>query len=394
MQTGWVHKDHESQREFERLRNKAVQAQEQAQPAQPSTPQAPELPVQAPVKEYFLESPLGTIRINTQSAGSRVTWKIDRPLTVSVRDVPIATRQSPSANEYIGNTVNHINFVPTANIDIRGRQAEQDKVDVVIYSKDQNSLNGALSTVWIKDTVGDVAVGIGYDPGPNTYIQQVFLGPWGWQSAAGVATPYNLSGYSNNAIDDEWSMGTSLRIDPRTAWTRFGKVSKAGLYHITGTTQGMRYVSNFLSGGVIADWINVRLHYHLVRRTYITGETPYYRTNIYKTLDIDAWDLWGPGLFDTVEKRSSFISNMSSVPFSLQGTAQIWLEADDEVAHMVTFNAYSGEKRISYQFTYHAFEAILVADETTLDPNTQVEFVPVNDLEGPDEYHQMQFINV
>ena len=115
---------------------------------------------------------------------------------------------------------------------------------------------------------------------------------------------------------------------------------------------------------------------------------------IYKTLDVQPWDLWGINYANDPEIRQLFVTAMSTLPWSVQGTAQIWLNAGDEVIHMISYNLGSGDARILYQVTYHAFEAIRVADATTLNPDTQVDFQPVNYLEGPPQYHDMQFINV
>lgn len=259
--------------------------------------------------------------------------------------------------------------------------------NIVIESK--SSLEGALSTVWIKDQAGDTAVGFGYD-GAN-YLNSLIVGPWGWQDAINSTVPYNLSNYSNNVKDDQWDWGVSIRSQVQQAYTRMGKVSKTGLYLISGTTQGFRWISPQTASNLIP-FINTRIHYYLIVRRIILGVPT---IKIYKSLDIEPWDLWTwPSVAIDETARNLFIEKMSSLPWGVQGTCQIWLEEDDEVAHMISYNAGNGgETRMSYQVCYHAFEGILVADETSLDP-AQINLVPVNDPDVFGSYHQMQFINV
>jgi len=260
----------------------------------------------------------------------------------------------------------------------------------IVLEATESSLEGALSTVWIKDQAGDTAVGFGYDGA--AFINTLFIGPWGWQNAPGSTIPYNLSNYSNNAKDTQWDWGSSQRSQIQSAYTRFGKVSKSGLYLISGTTQGYRWVSPQVASDMIP-FINTRIHYYLLVRRRIAD---LYVNRIYKSLDIEPWDLWTwPSVTIDNTARALFIEKMSSLPWSVQGTAQIWLEEDDEIAHMISYNGGNGgETRISYQVCYHAFEGILLADEKTLDPLTQVNLNPINEPDPYTAYHQMQFINV
>lgn len=321
------------------------------------------------------------------------TLEIDRPLRIYQRGIQIGDAGTVGINFH--NHSNHLNKNEHNQVHFQIQDEGNGVRRVLGWAKKGDtsvSLEGALSTVWIKDAEQDIATAIGYNILTNQYVEQLFIGPWGWQNGLNSTVPYGASGYSNNAKDTQWDWGWSGRFSPMSAYTRFGKVSKAGLYLISGTTQGMRYITSAVSTVPGAPHINLRLHYHLLVRRY-APEVGYY-TGIYKTLDVCPWDLWGLNVGDA-EERLLFVQTMSSVPWSLQGTAQIWLEPDDEVAHLISFNyGNNGETRIAFETTYHAFEAILVADETTLDPATQVDLSPININEPPVSYHNMQFINV
>jgi hypothetical protein len=397
MQTAWRHSDPESQREFERIRKqKAGTTTIVAETPAPSAP-ANVPTINVPVKEYELRSPLNTISINTQKSNTKVIWDIDRFLTVSVDNIEIPTRiYDPYHLNYRFDTVKHIDFVGGKNIKVYGHNVEEDKVSIHIEgtAPTTSSLDGALSTVWIKDAAGDPAVGFGYDTGSGTYLNELYVGPWGWHTNNAPTppdpTPYNLSGYSNNAKDTQWDWGIAVRANPIQAYSRFGKVNKTGLYHISGTTQGYRWVSTECVTSMF-QFINSRIHYYLVVNRPL-GDAADVR--IYKSLDIEPWDMWAQGTLNTVEARTVFVNQMSSRPWGVQGTAQIWLNAGDEVSHYITYNGGTGEKRVGYQVTYHAFEGICVADETTLNPATQVNLNPINKPDGYLNYHQMQFTNV
>lgn len=397
MQTGWRHKDHESQREFERITKKASAAAIVETPATIPAASAQSTPVITSVRDYDLQSNLNTITVNTQRNANKTTWDIERFLTVSVNNVEIATRiYGQYQNNYRFDTVKRIDFQAGDNIDVHGEYVEEDTVRVFIHGNapSSSSLEGALSTVWIKDAAGDSAVGFGYDTGSGTYLNELYVGPWGWHTNNAPTppdpTPYNLSGYSNNAKDTQWDWGLAVRANPIQAYSRFGKVSKSGLYHISGTTQGYRWVSTECVTSMF-QFINSRIHYYLVVNRPL-GDAADIR--IYKSLDIEPWDMWAQGTLNTVETRTAFVNQMSSRPWGVQGTAQIWLNAGDEVSHYITYNGGTGEKRVGYQVTYHAFEGICVADETTLDPLTQVNLDPINKPDTYLNYHQMQFINV
>lgn len=396
MQTAWRHNDHESQREFERIRKKAASVV--AEPATPIAAQAQSpANVSAVVKSYELYSPLNTIVITTSNSATKTTWNIDRFLTVSVNNVEVATRiYGAYQNNYRSDTVKRIDFQAGDNIDVHGEYVEEDTVRVFIHGNapSSSSLEGALSTIWIKDANADPAVGFGYDTGTGTYLNELYVGPWGWHTNNAPVppdpTPYALSGYSNNAKDTQWGWGLAVRANALQAYSRFGKVTKSGLYHISGTTQGYRWVSTECTAAMI-QFINTRIHYYLVVNRPLGDAN---QVRIYKTLDVEPWDMWGFGILNTVETRTAFVNQMSSRPWGVQGTAQIWLNAGDEVMHYITYNGGTGEKRVGYQVTYHAFEGICVADETTLDPATQVNLLPINEPDTYLNYHQMQFLNV
>lgn len=317
------------------------------------------------------------------------TLEIDRPLRIYQRGNQIGDAATVGINfqnhsSYIAkNEHNQVHFhVQDMGTGVRRVTAWAKKGDV-------SSLEGSLSTVWIKDAATDIPLSVGYDINTGQYVNQLFVGPWGWQSGAGVTTPYAGSAVSDNARDTQWSYGTATRASALSAFTRYGKVDTAGLYLVSGTTQGIRYIiSNFNNFAV-----TVRLHYHLMVRRLESGVPV---TRLYKTLDVHEWDMWNIPLPTTdPENATSFRNLMSTLPWSLQGTAQIWLEAGDEIAHMISYsNGNAGVTRVLYQTTYHACEAVLIADATTLDPATQVNLQPVNYLEGPTNYHDMQFTNV
>lgn len=396
MQTAWRQNDHETQREFERLRKQKVAAAA-TQVEVPTAAGSPSITAQPEAKTYELVSPLRTIQIDTTNGINKVTWSIDRFLTVSTNNVEVATRiYGAYQNNFRFDTVKRIDFQAGDNIDVHGEYVEEDHVRIFIHGNapSSSSLEGALSTVWIKDAAGDPAVGFGYDTGSGTYLNELYVGPWGWHTNNAPTppdpTPYNLSGYSNNAKDTQWDWGLAVRANPIQAYSRFGKVSKSGLYHISGTTQGYRWVSSECVASMF-QFINSRIHYYLVVNRPL-GDAADIR--IYKSLDIEPWDMWAQGTLNTVEARTAFVNQMSSRPWGVQGTAQIWLNAGDEVSHYITYNGGTGEKRVGYQVTYHAFEGICVADETTLDPLTQVNLDPINKPDTYLNYHQMQFINV
>lgn len=324
------------------------------------------------------------------------TLEIDRPLSVYQRSLQIGDAGTVGLNFY-----NHSNFINKHEHDQIHFKVEDEGNGIRRITgwykggaATSSSLEGALSTVWIKDANGDPAVGFGYDTASGTYLQQLYVGPWGWHTNNAPVppdpTPYLNSGFSNNAKDTQWDWGLAVRANGLQAYSRFGKVSKAGLYLISGTTQGYRWVSNDCVTNM-TPWINTRIHYYLVVNRPL-GDVA--NIKIYKTLDVEPWDFWAPGLLDTVEARGNFVNQMSSRPWGVQGTAQIWLNAGDEVMHYITYNTGTGESKVGYQVTYHAFEGICVADETTLDPATQVNLVPINYPDPYQSYHQMQFINV
>jgi hypothetical protein len=392
MQTAWRHSDPESQREFERIRKqKTGTTTIVAETPAPSAP-ANVPTINVPVKEYELRSPLNTISINTQKSNTKVIWDIDRFLTVSVDNIEIPTRiYDPYHLNYRFDTVKHIDFVGGKNIKVYGHNVEEDKVSIHIEgtAPTTSSLDGALSTVWIKDANGDFATGFGYDTVSASYLNSLMIGPWGWQNAINSTTPYTASNYSNNAKDTEWDWGTSIRANPLHAYTRFGKVSKAGLYWVYMTTQGYRWASTALAANM-TPFINTRVFYYcMVRRG---GLAP----KIYKSLDVMQWDMWTwPTVGVDLEGRTLFVNRMSSLPWSLNGGCLVWLNVDDEVGTAISYyNGNGGEARFGYQVTYHAFEAVLVADNTTLDPATQVNLTPINDPDVFTNYHNMQFTNV
>jgi hypothetical protein len=330
----------------------------------------------------------------TVSPGTNVgTLTIDRPLTIQQRSVSIGGPDTVTIDFY--NHQNHINKHQHEQIYFHVDDMGNGKRRVTGWTKTgggSSSLEGALSTVWIKDATTDPALSVGYNILTGQYINQLFVGPWGWQSASGVTTPYAGSNYSNNAIDTQWDWGVSERFSVQSAYTRFGAVNEDGLYLISGTTQGIRYLTSAIYTSIGVPFINIRLHYYLAVRR-LEGET--YVTRIYKTLDVCPLDIWNFNTSGNVEDIYGFVIQMSTLPWSLQGTAQIWLNAGDEVSHLISYNfGNNGETRILFQVTYHAFEAIKIADSTTLDPATQVTLQPVNYLEGPANYHPMQFTNV
>jgi hypothetical protein len=391
MQTAWRHNDHESQREFERLRKQKVSAAAAVTPTPAPSGGGGSTPIVAPVKEYEIRSPLNTIQITTQRSPIKTIWDLERFLTVSVSNLEIPTRiYSPYNLNYRFDTVKHIDIVGGKNIEVYGHNVEEDKVSIHIEgtAPTTSSLDGALSTVWIKDANGDFATGFGYNTVTASYFNSLMIGPWGWQDAINSTTPYTASNYSNNAKDTEWDWGTSIRANPLHAYTRFGKVNKAGLYWVYMTTQGYRWVSNAILASM-TPFINNRVFYYcMVRRS---GLAP----KIYKSLDIMPWDLYAPSLGSSVDERGVFIERFSSLPWSLNGGCLIWLNVDDEVGTAISYyNGNGGEARFGYQVTYHAFEAVLVADNTTLDPATQVNLTPINDPDVFTNYHNMQFTNV
>lgn len=318
------------------------------------------------------------------------TLEIDRPLMVYQRSIAIGDAGTIGLDFF--NHSNYISKQEHEQIHFQVQDTGSGVRRITGWTKKaaaMTSLEGALSTVWIKDANTDVPLSIGYDIISGQYINQLFVGPWGWQSGAAVTTPYAGSAVSDNAKDTQWDYGTAERFSALSAYTRYGIVNTAGLYLISGTTQGIRYIASNFNNFLVT----VRLHYHLAVRRIESGVPV---TRIYKTLDVNSWDAWNiPNPVLDPEAAMLFRSQMSTLPWSLQGTAQIWLEAGDQVAHVISYNVGNGgPTRILYQATYHAFEAILVADATTLDPATQVNLQPVNYLEGPTNYHNMQFTNV
>lgn len=387
MQTGWMHEDHQSQREFERIRNKQASAATTATPAATPT-QATGTAVSAAAREYVLESPLGSISINTQKQSIRTIWSVERFLTVSVFDKPIPTRiDGVYTTNYRSDTVNHIRFAPGKNVTIHGRYVEKDKVEVKIDSiaPASASLEGSLSTVWVRDLTNATNMYVGWNP-LYGFTTALFLGPWGYQAAYNSTTPIANSGYSNIAKDTQWSMGVSIPGSTYAPYTFTGKVDTAGLYWVYATTQGHRWIFD-------SDWVQFvsqRVHYFLVikRNGYVeSGET----YKIYKPLDVLSWDMY----FPAGATGSTLVAQMSSVAWSVNGGAMVYLEAGDEICHMLTFhNPTGGYNRTMYGVGYHAVEACLIADGTTLDPATQVDLYPINNGDTAQSYQIMQFANV
>lgn len=393
MQTGWIHKDHETQREFERLRNKATATTEQTPATEQPTVQR-SATTQLPQREYDLDSPLGTITIDTQKGANKTLWSIDRPLTVSIVDKEIPTRiDGQYALNYRSDTVGHIRLLPGTNIDIQGRYYDKDKIDIEINAATAAvGLEGSLSTVWIKDATQDWGTSFGYNPITGLYVTQIVFGPWGFSATPPSTAPYAGSDYSNNAKDDQWEFGLPLRYDNTSAWTRMGRVNKSGLYWFYGTTQGYRWVSQEVDG-YLAPHINLSVHYYAVVKRYSDNPEQPTALQIYKPLDIMRWDEWIGAM--TLESRQMFRSAFSSLPWSVNGGCLIWLNANDEVGHMISYyGGNGGETRMNFQICYHAAEAFLVADEGTLDPATQIDLIPVNDPDTAPDYHTMQFYNV
>jgi hypothetical protein len=392
MQTGWIHKDHETQREFERLRNKATASVEQTPAVEQPTVQR-SAATQLPQKEYDLNSPLGTITVDAQKGTNKITWSIERPLTFAINDIDIPSRIADNGTFRV-DTVNRLRFIAGSNIVIYGRNYDKDVVDVEINATNTTGLEGSLSTVWIKDANQDIPTSVGYNTITGQYVTELIVGPWGFVDGVDSTTPVAASGYSNIAKDSEWDWGTTARINANSAYTRMGRVSKSGLYWVYGTAQGYKWVSWQVDNNLIP-FVNHSVHYYcMVRRATGNPESPYSAVSIYKPLDTLRWDEWiGTNL--TGEERQQYRSVFSSLPWSLNGGCNIWLNAGDEVAHMVTFyGGNGGETRMLYQVCYHAVEAVLIADETTIDPATQINQTPINYNDTTMNYQTMQFANV
>ena len=198
----------------------------------------------------------------TVSPGTNVgTLTIDRPLTIQQRSVSIGDPDTVTIDFY--NHQNHINKHEHEQIHFHVDDMGNGKRRVTGWTKaggGSASLEGALSTVWIKDAATDPAISVGYNILTSGYTNVLYVGPWGWQSGSGVTTPYTGSNYSSNAIDTQWEWGTSERFSAQSAYTRYGKVNESGLYLISGTTQGIRYLTSAIYTNYTSPYINIRLH--------------------------------------------------------------------------------------------------------------------------------------
>lgn len=313
------------------------------------------------------------------------TLEIDRPLTVYQRGNAIGDAGTVGLDFF--NHSNYINKQEHNQVHFQVQDYGSGIRRITGWAKkgDTSSLEGALSTVWIHDLVNTETAYVGYNP-INGFNTALFVGPWGFQTAQNSTTPIALSGYSNIAKDTQWSMGVSIQSSAVGPYTYTGMVDTAGLYWVYSTTQGIRWLfdENW------APFVSQRIQYFLVikRNNYPEqGET----YKIYKPLDVISWDMY----FPVGTPTSTIVANMSSVDWSVNGGAMVYLEAGDEICHLLTFqNPTGGYNRTSYGVGYHAVEACLVADSTTLDPATQVDIWPINDGELVQNYQLFQFINV
>lgn len=190
MQTGWEHDDHQSRREFERLRNRTSESTEGAEET-PSLRRGRPIssspaPDQGPLG---IRSPLETIEVDVNASW----WEIDRHFRVWVNGSPVEVRDNGETA-----TVKDIHFDDTASVTWTVVRRGLDSVTVTAVS----SGGGGGTYDW------DIAGNTG---GPSTVANGDQVNIVGGTNISTVLTgtgPYTLT-INNTAPTYNWEVGVS-----------------------------------------------------------------------------------------------------------------------------------------------------------------------------------------
>lgn len=229
-----------------------------------------------------------------------------------------------------------------------------------VADTEARDFRGNLSTIWY-DTDGTNREIFRFGKFGAQYRREILIGPWGYQ-----ATQQSDADYAGTQSDANWddqtftkpNLGQSL-FPVSQGYTKYARVSKAGLYNISATTQGKFWTDPSCAGNY-KPGVNNHLHYFILTGRDINS------LNIHKSVDI--WhdrQLFG-GYVNNVGPM--FVGHFSSQTWSVQGTTLVWLEENDLVGHMVGWwplppenNSYQVEDRFQFSPRYHACEIQLVA---------------------------------
>ena len=229
-----------------------------------------------------------------------------------------------------------------------------------VPSAEARDFTGNLSTIWY-DTDNTNREIFRFGKFANIFRREILVGPWGYQ-----VDQQSDSNYAGTESDANWddqtfdkpNLGQSL-FPVSQAYTKYARVSKAGLYNISATTQGKHWVDPSCAGNY-RQGINNRLHYFILTGKDINA------LKIHKSLDI--WhdrQIFGG---NAVGAGNAFVGHFSSQTWSLQGTTLVWLEENDLIGHMIGWwplapdnNSYQVEDRFQFAPRYHACEIQLIA---------------------------------
>ena len=231
-----------------------------------------------------------------------------------------------------------------------------------VASTDARDFTGNLSTVWNAKAAIN-ALQFGSDKGPVNLWPFMQIGAWGYQqsqpSDVDLANTESDANFADQQIEKPL-LGTRMHITQ--AYTKYAKVKRSGLYAVSATTQGLMWLHPECATN-INDNLSVNLHY------YISTKREGSNYGVHKSLDI--WrvaQIFG-GLVNLLGGQR-LVAFFSSKPWSLQGTALVWLEQNDEVGHLIGYSPSLGsEYRLSFQPYYHACEINLVAAASEIDPS-------------------------
>lgn len=229
-----------------------------------------------------------------------------------------------------------------------------------VADTEARDFRGNLSTIWY-DTDGTNREIFRFGKFGAQYRREILIGPWGYQSAQQSDTDYAGTQSDANWDDQTFTkpnLGQSL-FPVSQGYTKYARVSKAGLYNISATTQGKFWTDPSCAGNY-KPGVNNHLHYFILTGRDINS------LNIHKSVDI--WhdrQLFG-GYVNNVGPM--FVGHFSSQTWSVQGTTLVWLEENDLVGHMIGWwplppenNSYQVEDRFQFSPRYHACEIQLVA---------------------------------
>lgn len=307
---------------------------------------------------------------------------IDRPLQMQEDDVDVGDPDTVTINyETSADTTNHTELLRTEVVDDTAG-----KRTISVYGRVPSDTDAppSLTMHWRYDMEAAEINGLTMYPGNQAQVIGDFvvnranygIGPYGQYTAGDVLlvnheiiTQHGLifedPGANSTSFHDVTKGGNNL-ITPEHTFPRAVKVTEAGLYEISTTTQGMQHIMEAcLNGG---NGFRHLLQYHVV--VMPNGIEPRKRV---RSLDMWMHEAFGlaSGLSDDVLR-----ARYNSIPWSLQGTLRLWLEADDWV-YLVIHSRLSFNWMVYFTPAYHWFEIKRV---TTVEPD-EVN-LPAHGLEG------------